>query len=108
MSSTTYNAYPTMMRFHEDYKKYNKRFVAGPPGSGESVGSVIELLAVAMRQEPTPDGIRPTKFGIIRSTYGRLDPLNPLLLNLPQLLCWRVEFGVLLLLVLYLNSINTF
>lgn len=73
MSSTTYNAYPTMVKFHEDYKKYNKRFVAGPPGSGKSVGSVIELLAIAMRQEPTPDGIRPTKFGIIRSTYGRLE-----------------------------------
>lgn len=62
-----------MVRFHEDYKKYNKRFVAGPPGSGKSVGNVIELLAIAMRQEPTPDGIRPTKFGVIRSTYGELE-----------------------------------
>ena len=73
MATTSYNAYPTMVRFHEDYQKYNKRFVAGPPGSGKSVGSVIELLAIAMRQEPTPEGIRPTKFGIIRSTYGRLE-----------------------------------
>lgn len=71
--TTTYNAYPTMVKFHADYDKYDKRFVAGPPGSGKSVGSVIELLAIAMRQEPTPDGIRPTKFGIIRSTYGRLE-----------------------------------
>lgn len=73
MSATTYRAYPTMVRFHQDYAKYNKRFVAGPPGSGKSVGNVIELLAIAMRQEPTPDGIRPTKFGVIRSTYGRLE-----------------------------------
>jgi len=62
-----------MVRFHESYKEYDKRFVAGPPGSGKSVGAVIELLAIAMRQEPTPEGIRPTKFGIIRSTYGRLE-----------------------------------
>lgn len=73
MTSTTYRAYPTMVRFHEDYKKYNKRFVAGPPGSGKSVGNAIELLAIAMRQEPTPEGIRPTKFGVIRSTYGELE-----------------------------------
>lgn len=72
-TTTTYNAYPTMVRFHEDYKKYNKRFVAGPPGSGKSVGNAIELLAIAVRQEPTPDGIRPTKFGVIRSTYGELE-----------------------------------
>lgn len=73
MASTTYNAYPTMRRFHDDYKLYNKRFVAGPPGSGKSVGNAIELLAIALRQEPTPDGIRPTKFGVIRSTYGELE-----------------------------------
>lgn len=73
MSNTTYTAYPTMARFHADYLKYNKRFVAGPPGSGKSVGSVIELLAIAMRQEPTPEGIRPTKFGIVRSTYTRIE-----------------------------------
>lgn len=73
MSSTTYIAYPTMMRFHADYNNYRKRFVAGPPGSGKSVGCALDLLAIAMRQEPTPDGIRPTKFGIVRSTYGELE-----------------------------------
>ena len=73
MANTTYKAYPTMVRFHEDYKKYNKRFVAGPPGSGKSVGNAIELLAIGMRQEPTPNGVRPTKFGVIRSTYGELE-----------------------------------
>ena len=62
-----------MVRFHNDYNKYNKRFVAGPPGSGKSVGNAIELLAMAIRQEPTPGGIRLTKFGVIRSTYGELE-----------------------------------
>lgn len=73
MSTTTYNAYPTMIRFHEEYAKYKYRFVAGPPGSGKSVGNVIELLAIAMRQEPNLEGVRPTKFGVIRSTYGELE-----------------------------------
>ena len=69
----TYKAYPTLKKFHDAYNDYKFRYVAGPPGSGKSVGSVIELLLIGLRQEPTPDGIRPTKFGVIRSTYGELE-----------------------------------
>lgn len=69
----TYKAYPTLEKFHAAYNDYKFRYVAGPPGSGKSVGSVIELLLIGLRQEPTPDGIRPTKFGVIRSTYGELE-----------------------------------
>lgn len=68
----TYKAFPTVQQFHADYKKYHTRFLAGPPSSGKSVGSMMELMAVAFRQEPTPDGVRPTKFGVFRSTYGEL------------------------------------
>ena len=71
--NVTYKTYPTMKRFHEEYNKYTFRYIAGPPGSGKSVGSFWELLAIAFRQEPTPQGVRPTKFGIIRSTYGELE-----------------------------------
>lgn len=73
MPITTYRAYPTVMRFHADYKKFSKRFMAGPPGSGKSVANFIELFSIGVRQEPTPEGIRPTKFGVIRSTYGELE-----------------------------------
>ena len=69
----TYKAYPTLEKFHTAYNDYKFRYVAGPPGSGKSVGNVIELLLIGLRQEPTPDGIRPTKFGVIRSTYGELE-----------------------------------
>lgn len=62
-----------MVKFHNGYKDYTRRFISGPPGSGKSSGSAIDLLAIAMRQEPTPEGIRPTKFGVIRSTYGELE-----------------------------------
>lgn len=68
-----YTAYPTMQRFHHDYTKYRTRLVAGPPGSGKSVGCMQELLGIAFRQEPTPQGIRPTRFGVFRSTYGELE-----------------------------------
>lgn len=71
--ATTYKAYPTMQRFHADYNNFFNRFVAGPPGSGKSVGSALELVSIGLRQEPTPDGIRPTKFAVIRSTYGELE-----------------------------------
>lgn len=69
----TYKAFPTIQRFHADYRTYHSRFIAGPPGSGKSVGSMMDLLAIAFRQEPTPEGIRPTKFGVFRSTYGELE-----------------------------------
>ena len=69
----TYKAYPTLQKFHAAYNDYKFRYIAGPPGSGKSVGSVIELLLIGLRQEPTPEGIRPTKFGVIRSTYGELE-----------------------------------
>lgn len=67
----TYNPYKTLVKFHNALD-YTYRFVAGSPASGKSVGNFMELLAIALRQEPTPQGIRPTRFGIIRSTYGEL------------------------------------
>lgn len=73
MSQLTYKPYPTMIQFHKDYLKYPFRYIAGPPGSGKSVGCFWELMAIALRQEPTPQGVRPTKFGVIRSTYGELE-----------------------------------
>ena len=69
----TYKPYPTMARFHNDVINYTFRYIAGPPGSGKSVGCFWELMTIALRQEPTPQGVRPTKFGVIRSTYGELE-----------------------------------
>lgn len=68
----TYKPFPTLYEFHNDPHIMN-RFVAGPPGSGKSVGMFMELLAIALRQEPTPDKIRMTRFGVVRSTYGELE-----------------------------------
>lgn len=72
MKRVTYKPYKTMTDFHNEYDQYRFRYVAGPPGSGKSVGNFWELVAIAIRQEATPNKVRPTKFGIIRSTYGEL------------------------------------
>lgn len=70
--SVTYLPYPTMTAMHQGITN-QFRYVAGPPGSGKSVGCFMDLLAIALRQEPDPDGIRPTRFAVIRSTYGELE-----------------------------------
>lgn len=49
------------------------RGISGPPGSGKSVGCVLEHLHfLAQRQEPDNQGRRMTKVAIIRGTYHRL------------------------------------
>lgn len=48
------------------------RAIMGPIGSGKSVTCVIDLLMIAADQEPDQEGIRRTKFAIIRNTYREL------------------------------------
>lgn len=48
------------------------RLIIGPFGSGKSTGSIMELLIKAQQQEPARDGIRRTKFAVIRNTYREL------------------------------------
>lgn len=75
----TYKPYPTLVKFHNAVYDYTFRYVAGPPGSGKSVGNFAELLSIALRQEPTPPtpeypkGVRYTRFAVIRSTYPELE-----------------------------------
>jgi hypothetical protein len=49
------------------------RIIRGPVGSGKSSGMVIELLRRAVQQQPDPiDGIRRTRFVIVRNTMPQL------------------------------------
>ena len=48
------------------------RAVMGPPGSGKSVMNVMELLFLAMRQRPTSDGKRLSRWLVVRRTYSNL------------------------------------
>src|SRR5687768_16241780 len=48
------------------------RALVGPVGSGKSSGCTIELIRRASQQTPGPDGVRRTRWAIIRNTYPQL------------------------------------
>lgn len=48
------------------------RFAVGPVGSGKSTACVREVVRRAFRQRRGPDGLRRTRFVIIRNTYSQL------------------------------------
>lgn len=48
------------------------RGIMGPIGSGKSTACVIEILRRAQQQRPSPDGIRRSRWAIIRNTYPEL------------------------------------
>lgn len=45
----------------------------GPFGSGKSSGCAVEIVKRSMEQTPSPDGIRRTKWAIIRNSYRQLE-----------------------------------
>jgi hypothetical protein len=61
---------PTCRRFQkcDDFV----RVIVGPVGSGKSSVCIVELLRRAARQEPGPDGVRRSRWAIIRNTYPQL------------------------------------
>ncbi|WP_418131458.1 hypothetical protein [Variovorax sp. 278MFTsu5.1] len=48
------------------------RGIRGPIGSGKSAACIVRLFATAMKQEPDANGVRRTRFAIIRNTYPEL------------------------------------
>lgn len=48
------------------------RGIMGPIGSGKSTACVIEILRRSAEQKPSPDGIRKTRWAIIRNSYPEL------------------------------------
>ena len=46
--------------------------IRGPIGSGTSTASLFRIYATGMEQAPGPDGVRRTRWGIVRSTYPEL------------------------------------
>lgn len=48
------------------------RLIAGPVGSGKTTGCVIECLRRAILQAPGDDGLRYTRFAIVRQTLKQL------------------------------------
>lgn len=66
----TYKVSPTFTRFHADTNKL--KFIMGPVGSGKSSGCIFDLFFNAIKQRPDKDGVRHSRYAVIRATYPQL------------------------------------
>jgi len=65
-----YDAPPTCARFMRSTALI--RIIAGPVGSGKTTACIWELFRRACEQHKGPDGIRRTRFAIVRQTLSQL------------------------------------
>jgi hypothetical protein len=70
MGEISYEAAPTVARFMQSNSF--GRIIAGPVGSSKSTGCIFELLRRACEQEPAEDGLRYTRFAVVRTTLKQL------------------------------------
>lgn len=70
MSVIEFNAPPTVGRFMRSNAFV--RLLAGPVGSGKTTGCIFEILRRAIAQKKAPDGIRHTRWAIVRQTLQQL------------------------------------
>ena len=62
---------PVLRRFMRDDSE--RRVVMGPFGSGKSTACCMEILRRAGGQAPGPDGVRRTRFAVVRQTVRQLE-----------------------------------
>ena len=70
MTTINYTAPPTVARSMKSEAFF--RIIAGPVGSGKTTGCLFELFRRACEQQKAPDGLRYTRFAIVRSTLKQL------------------------------------
>ncbi len=70
MASINYTAPPTCARFMQSASF--GRLIAGPVGSGKTTACLFELFRRSCEQAPAPDGLRYTRFAIVRQTLKQL------------------------------------
>ena len=70
MAGLSFDAPPTVAAFMRDPAFV--RIILGPVGSGKSTGCLMELVRRAAQQAPGPDGIRRTRFAIVRQTLQQI------------------------------------
>lgn len=68
--SVNYCASATLSKFHNSDAFV--RCIMGPIGSGKSVGCIMEMMIKSCEQAPSEDGIRRTRWAVIRNTYREL------------------------------------
>ena len=66
-----YGSVPTVRAFAMDYDHFIMA-IMGPVGSGKSSGCVMKLLNLSFEQQPDINGVRKTRWAIIRNTYQQL------------------------------------
>jgi hypothetical protein len=66
----SYVASKTMTQFHDSDAFV--RCIMGPIGSGKSVASIMEMMIKSCEQAPAEDGVRRTRWAVIRNTYREL------------------------------------
>lgn len=76
-----YNAPRTAVRFMLDPSF--ARWMIGPLGSGKTATIIMELARRAREQEPDAQGVRPTRFAIVRNTLQQLRQTV-----LPDIMTW--------------------
>jgi hypothetical protein len=65
-----YSDVPTLKRFALCNKRV--RMAMGPFGSGKSSACVMEIIRRGHEQKPSPDGIRRSRWAVVRNSYGQL------------------------------------
>lgn len=67
---TKYKAPPTVGKFIQS--EASESWIVGPVGSGKTVGGLMKIIYHACRQAPNKDGIRKSRFAVVRDTYENL------------------------------------
>jgi hypothetical protein len=70
MTRINYDAPPTCAQFMKSEAFF--RLIAGPVGSGKTTACLFELFRRACEQKPAADGIRYTRFAIVRQSLKQL------------------------------------
>src|SRR5574343_1122634 len=66
----SYKDVPTVRAFSQD--NHFLRGLMGPFGSGKSAGCVMEIVRRSQQQRPGIDGVKRTRWAVIRNTYQQL------------------------------------
>lgn len=82
-----YKAVPTIHKFHKSPAFV--RLVLGAIGSGKSVGMCAEVVRLASLQEPSSDGLRYSRWAVVRNTQKELK-----MTTIKTWLDWYSDFGV--------------
>ena len=81
---------PTVRRFILSKKKY--KYIQGPVGSGKSSGCVMHLFTYMCQQSPNTNGVRKTRYVIIRNTFPQLYDTTKVTIDEwlpPQIYTWK-------------------